>query len=231
MTQTTRKTLGRRIVCAILLGAAALAVNHSSTLNWGGAGAPDGTRYKVSPVGILHVLQPGQTVSLLVWSRWSPEMGAPALRAVAPGGEGAYVLLKLIHPALRGAFWLALIGAAIVLLPMRFRWSRVLLALFPAGAALTTLAAVVLFITIPPRALAVLAPLEFGYGGTLGVLLVSIAPLLNVGVIALLIRRSSWFLTLGLIVFNLVVWYPSLLFLIPIAAILLYMASRPARAL
>jgi hypothetical protein len=157
-------------------------------------------------------------------------MGAPALRAVAQGGEGAYVLLKLIYPALRVAFWLALIGAAFALLPLRCRRRRALLALFPAGAALTTLVAVVLFINIPPHALAVLAPLEFGYGGTLGVMLVSIAPLLNVGVIALLIQRSSWFLTLGLIVFNLVVWYPSLLFLIPIAAILIYMASRPASA-
>jgi hypothetical protein len=89
---------------------------------------------------------------------------------------------------------------------------------------------IVCAILLGAAALAVLALLEFGYGGTLGVLLVSIAPLLNVGVIGLLIRRSSWFLTLGLIVFNLVVWYPSLLFLIPIAAILLYMASRPARA-
>jgi hypothetical protein len=157
-------------------------------------------------------------------------MGAPALRAVAPGGAGAYVLLKLIYPALRVAFWLALIGAAIALLPLRCKRRRALFALFPAGAALTTLGAVVLFINIPPRALAVLAPLEFGYGATLGVMLVSIAPLLNVGVIGLLLRRSSWFLTLGLIIFNLVVWYPSLLFLIPIAAILLYMASRPASA-
>jgi hypothetical protein len=230
MTQITSKTLGRRIVCAILLGAAAFAVNHSSTLNWGGAGAPDGTRYKVSPVGILHVLQPRQTVSPFVWARWSPEMGAPALRAVAPGGEGAYVLLKLIYPALRVAFWLALIGAALALLPLRCRRRKALLALFPAGAALTTLAAVVMFINIPPRALAVLAPLEFGFGGTLGGILVGIAPLLNVGVIGLLLRRSIWFMTLGLIVFNLVVWYPSLLFLIPIAAILLYMASRPASA-
>jgi hypothetical protein len=87
--------------------------------------------------------------------------------------------------------------------------------------ALATLTAVVVFIVAPPRALAVLADLEFGYGGTLGFMLVSFAPLLTVGAIGLVLGRPTWLPLLGVLVFNLVVWYPILLFLVPMAGILL----------
>jgi hypothetical protein len=46
---------------ALFLLAAAFHV--ASTLGWGGAEASDGTRYKASPVGLSHVLQPRTPVS------------------------------------------------------------------------------------------------------------------------------------------------------------------------
>lgn len=226
MFQISKKAVIRRIICSVLLMAVAYAVNYSSTLGWGGAWAPGDTRYKVSPIGISHVLQPRQAVSPIVWSQWSPETGDPHLRSIAPGGELAYMRLKLINPILQLGFWLALAGAVIVLLPFRKRQSRLLFPVIAAGSAVTVVASVVLFITSASSALAVLAQLEdFGYGGSFGSMLAGVAPLLIVGAMGLFLPRLRWLPFLVLLIFNLAVWYQSLLFLVPIAIVLFFTAN------
>jgi hypothetical protein len=226
MFQTSKKVFVRRVTCALLLVLAALAVNYSSTLSWGGAEAADGTRYKVSPNGILHVLEPGTTISPTVLSQWSPEAGDALLRAVAPGGERAYTRLKLTYPLLQTGFWLALAGAAAVLLPFWQRQRRMLFTILASGAAGAILAAVVLFITSTAGALAVLTESkDFGYGGTLGCMLVGIAPVLIAGASAQFLPRLRWLPFLVLLIFNLAVWYQNLLFLVPIAAVLFLTAN------
>lgn len=48
--------LAPRAAAGLALLLAALALYSAATLGWGAADAPDGTRYKVSPVGLSHVL-------------------------------------------------------------------------------------------------------------------------------------------------------------------------------
>jgi hypothetical protein len=169
--------LARRLASTTLLIAAALAVQQSATLSWGGAWAPDGTRYKLSPVGLSHVLRPAQGTSPTVSCRWISQTGDEAPCAVRPGGEGAFTRLKLAYPALLAASWIALAGV----LANAFPWSRrdILRSALAATAALAALAAIGLVVTAAPRALAALASLRVTYG-SLGFLLACAAPALLV---------------------------------------------------
>lgn len=185
-----RAPLGRNLAAVLLLLLAAWAVHDASTLGWGGADAPDGTRYKVSPVGIAHVLDPRAAASPTVRASWAPEAGDSALRAVAPGGEAAYARLRKSYPTLRASLWPAVLGALFAAVPRRRAWHRALAFGLPAVAAAAVVAGMVLFLANAQRALAVLAPLEFGWGGTLGYLEASAAPLLLLGAPALLVRGS-----------------------------------------
>src|SRR5262249_9553822 len=77
---------------------AGAALNHASTLAWGGADAPDGTRYKASPIGLSHVLSPRQPVSPTVNCRWYFAGGEADLCAVAPDAGAAYWQLLAVFP-------------------------------------------------------------------------------------------------------------------------------------
>lgn len=181
-------------LAALFVLASAAAIYKSSTLGWGGAWGPNDTRYKVSPVGISHVLHPRQPVSRVVSASWIPEDGDGRLRAVAADGEGAYARLKLVHPFLRIAFCLALLAAVMLLIVPRQR----LIVLVVAAPAFVTLAAVALFVESAKRALAVLGPTDFGFGGSLGVMLVSAAPLLCVLAVTTLFTARLLPIVLGL---------------------------------
>ena len=199
-----RNRVIQNVMVTILLIIAAWGVDRSSSLGWGGAWAADSTRYKVSPVGISHVLQPRTTVSPTVWAGWVRESGDAALRTVAPGGDSAYARLKLTYPLLRFAFWLALLGAVVIWIPVRILKNRVFVILFLAGSSFAALAGVALFITNAQPALVVLIPVDFGYGGTLGVMLVSASPLLCLLAIVLLFLDRFWIFFTALF---LAAWY------------------------
>ncbi len=164
------------LAVAVPLLLAAAALYHSSTLTWGGADAPDGTRYKISPIGITHVLSPRQTVSPTVKCSWYFTGGDAGLCAMAPEAEGAYGQLLAIFPLLCAGVAVSLMGC---LGQCRQNWRR----RFPhrivacAAAGLPALA-LWLFAHSPGRALAVLTDLESGIGGTLGTMEVTAAILL-----------------------------------------------------
>ena len=56
------------LVLALLV--AAVAFGHASTLGWSDAAGPDGTRYKVSPIGLADVSASRQPVSPVTTCRW-----------------------------------------------------------------------------------------------------------------------------------------------------------------
>lgn len=172
----------RRFLAPAVLVVAALAAVQGRTKTWGGADAPDGTRYKVSPVGISHVLEPGQTVSSTVNCRWG-EPRPPCVVAEA----AAFRRLGLVAPIVLLGASLALGGA---LLAAAGRWaSPWLTPSCGAAAVLCFGAAPWLLVTSAQRGLAVLTPLSVGVGGTLGVLQLSIAAALVAGVAAARLRR------------------------------------------
>ena len=101
---------------ALLLAAAFL--YPIAPLSWGGADAPDGTRFKVSLVGLSHVLKPHQTVSPIENCRWLPPAGDNGLCRVKPGAEGAFFRLRAAYWTLWLGFWLCL-GCAVLTLSAR----------------------------------------------------------------------------------------------------------------
>lgn len=174
--------LGRRaprVFPAVLLALAAAGFNASSTLGWGGADAPDGTRCKASPVGLSHVLTPDRPVSETVDCGWHAASGYPAACAVAEGGTGAFRLLRAVYPLILAAAVLALLGALLSLAPSALRRARRPLAALGIAAAAS---AVAVFGHSLPRALADLAGLQPGVGGTLGMMQLVAAGLLSLAV-------------------------------------------------
>jgi len=164
------------LAMAVPLLLAAVALYDSSTLTWGGADALDGTRYKISPIGITHVLSPNQTVSPIVKCSWYFAGGDTAMCAMAPGAGVAYRQLLAIFPFVCLGIVICLIGCVA---QCRRSWRR----RFPHGAIACTAAvfpalALWLFSHSPGPALAVLAQLETGVGGTLGTMEVTAAILL-----------------------------------------------------
>jgi hypothetical protein len=165
--------LASRIAAAGLLLLVALMLYRSRELAWGGADAPDGTRYKVSPVGISHVLNLMQTVSPTEDCRWGSAPPPGTLCAVAPGGASAFRYLRLVPALLAGAAVLSLASAVALFPAGRTAWW--VRAVFLAAASLVAVAAPVVFDASAPGALASLQGLTFGTGGTLGTLQVSLA--------------------------------------------------------
>jgi hypothetical protein len=155
--------LARGALSLVLL-LAGLGLRASLSLGWGAADAPDGTRYKVSPVGLSHVLHPHQSVSPTEDCRW----GAAEPRrlcALEPGAQGAALGLRLVPRLIQVAAAIALTGALIWLLPHRRELAllRTLTVLLPA---LLSGVALALFTWAVPRASLVLGQLSFGVGGT-----------------------------------------------------------------
>jgi hypothetical protein len=169
-----RVSFGLAMSASLLFAAAAL--YDSSTLTWGGADAPDGTRYKISPIGITHVLSPHQTMSPTAKCSWYFPGGDSELCAATPGSAGAYRQLLAIFPLLCAGIGICLVGC---LGQCRRRWrlSFPHRAIAYTGAALPVIA-LWLFSRSPGPALAVLRDLETGVGGTLGTMEVTAAVLL-----------------------------------------------------
>ncbi|MGH9849550.1 MAG: hypothetical protein ACREBD_06795 [Blastocatellia bacterium] len=169
-----RASPGLALAVPLLLAAALL--HDSSTLTWGGADAPDGTRYKISPIGITQVLSPNQTVSPTVKCRWYFAGGDADMCAMAPGATLAYRQLLAIFPVICLGIVICLVGC---LGQCRQSWRR----RFPnrvvaCTAAVPPAIALWLFSHSPSSALAVLTDLESGVSGTLGTMEVTAAILL-----------------------------------------------------
>jgi hypothetical protein len=163
-----------RLACAAALAGAALALHASSTLGWGGADAPDGSRFKASPVGLSHVLRPDRPTSATVDCGWHAASGYPAPCAVAD--SRAFTRLRLVYPLILAAGLLAAVGAALSLRrdPLRSRAQRVL----ASAGGVATIGALALFATSIQAALAAIADLPIGVGGTLGTMQLALAFLL-----------------------------------------------------
>lgn len=178
-----------RIAAAALVALAAALLLMSRSLGWGGVEAPDGTRYKVSPVGVSHVLNPDQPVSATRDCSWSPPSGDAALCAERPGGAAAFTRLRLVPRVVDLAVVLCVAAAMLLVVPGS-RWAGLREGM-PAAAMATALAAPALFATSAPEALAALRGLPFGVGGTLGTLEVAGAAGLLAGLAAGLARRRA----------------------------------------
>jgi hypothetical protein len=153
---------------------AALLLFASPPMSWGGGEATDGTRYKLSPLQLSHVLKPHQTVSPTEDCRI---FGANRCQ-VAPGGEAAFARFRLVYP-------LTIMGIAACLLVTLF-------GLFPAlappirvatglAAALLPVAAMTLFSVSARPALEGLTNTDFGLAATLGTMLLILAIALALG--------------------------------------------------
>lgn len=165
---------------ALALVLAAAALHSSSTLGWGGADVPDGSRYKASPVGLSHVLTPHQPTSATVDCGWYAASGYAEPCAVASGGEAAFTRLRLVYPLVLLAALVCLMGAA---LSLRSGWRLLGLHRRPAcAAAVVALLAVALFAGSVGDALAALQGVSMGTGGTLGTMQLSAAVLLCLAV-------------------------------------------------
>ena len=176
-----------RLLAAGALLLSAWAVYSSVPLGWGGADAPDGTRFKVSPGGLSHVLEPHATVSPDVKCGWSPPSGEAELCRVAPGAEAAHARLRTVRPLLLGTAALAIAGSVLALTaaPLGIRLG------VAAAAAAGPVIALVLFATSAGRAILVLRELPFGLAAALGTMLVGVAVVLALTSLALQLRAAG----------------------------------------
>jgi hypothetical protein len=160
---------------------------QSRALAWGGADDTDGTRYKVSPLGMVHVLEPHQTVSRTVTCRWT-EREAGGLCAAVPNATGALRVLRLVNPLL----WLGAVVALAGALAVSRTAGRSAARAGARAAIAIALAAPGLLAISVPRASQRIQPLEFGVGGTLGTLELALAAALLGGLIfGLDVRRPA----------------------------------------
>lgn len=168
-----------RLTCAVALFSAALALHSSTTLGWGGAEAADGSRFKASPVGLSHVLTPDRPESATIDCGWHGASGYSASCAVAD--PHAFMRLRLVYPLILAAALLAAAGGALSLSrgALRNRAQRVL----ASTTMLATIGALVLFATSVQPALAAIADLPVGVGGTLGTTQLALASLLLLAVV------------------------------------------------
>jgi len=167
----------RSTLAALLFLFAVLLLIASPPMGWGGGEAVDGTRYKLSPLQLSHVLKPHQTVSptenCRIYGADTPDNRC----RMAAGGEAAFARLRLVYP-------LILIGASACLF-------AALLALFQSPwplrlgtglcAALLPAAAMMLFAFSARPALEGLAHTDFGLAAALGTMLLILAIALTLG--------------------------------------------------
>ena len=172
-----------------LLLFAATALVTARPLGWGSATGAGGTRYKVSPIGVSHVLEPWTPVSPTRDCRWSPPGGEAALCAEAAGGTDAYRALRAV-PILVLASGALCALAALLLLSGGGRSRRAAPTLI-AGAAMAALAAPVIFAAAAPRALAALAGLDFGVGGSRGTLQLALAATVLASLFAVVVAPTA----------------------------------------
>jgi hypothetical protein len=164
-------------ISVTVLVVAAFAIRRASGLVWAAAWAPDGTRYKVSPRALLHVLRPRHTTSPVIICRWDGDATGVAACSIVAGEGIALSRLRRADPLLGLAFWLAVASAAAAVLSWLKSGHHYLsqsLAITAGGA---VFGAVGLVAWNAPRALAALSDLDLGYGA-LGFTLICAAPIL-----------------------------------------------------
>lgn len=178
----------RRVASAIAMFLSALALQWAATTPWAEGSATDGTRYRVSPIGIAHVVTPTVPNAKTIDCRWWPKVGTPSLCAVADGGERAYRRLRLAYPGLQVALWLSV--AALFLQALRIpRSAGAHVAI--ACVLLVLIASVVVVVrTAPSAALSVLQGVTLAYH-SLGYVLASGAAALALLSIILLAERGA----------------------------------------
>ena len=165
----------------------AVGLYRSHDLTWGGADLPDGTRYKVSPVGISHVLEPARTVSPTRNCRWSEPAAAGGLCAPVIGADLAFGGLRLVEPMVYLGAGLA-VAASLLAMPGKNRRPRA--GPYLTGAALIAcLGAPALLGYSAPLAVQSLSGLRLGIGGTLGTLQLAVAAAVLGGFTLALIHR------------------------------------------
>ena len=165
-----------RASALLALTLAAVALRSASTLGWGAADAPDGTRYKASPVGLSHVLTPHQTVSETINCGWWAASGYRTLCKVAPGGQSAFRRLRAVYPLVIVAAVCCVLAAMLSVMSAPLvqgyrRWTG-------ACATLAATFALALFAISLRPALADLQSLVVSTGGTLGTMEMTAALLL-----------------------------------------------------
>jgi hypothetical protein len=92
----------RRVVGAVTMLVAALAVQRASTAPWGRVRAPDGSILLVSPIGVTRAATADAPEQRC---RWWPEGGERALCAAPAGAGRARARLRLAYPLLQLALW------------------------------------------------------------------------------------------------------------------------------
>jgi hypothetical protein len=168
----------RRIASAAFLVVAAILLYLCSTLGWGGAEAPDGSRFKASPVGLSRVLTPDQPTSRTEDCGWYDVSGYPTPCAIAD--RDAFVELRVVYPLVIGAVILCVLGALLSFL--RGPWSARAQRMSACAASTFAIAAPVLFAHTATEALVALRNLPFGVGGSLGAMQLSAAIVLSLTV-------------------------------------------------
>lgn len=157
-----------RATMTLALLAAAVVFGHASTLGWAGANAPDGTRYKASPIGLLHVREPRKPVSPVSECRWYLADAHIRPCAKAAGADDARRQLLAVFPLVCLSVLACVLGA----LAQWRRRSRAVEVdrgpgLLAAGSGLLALW---LFSRSVDVALPELVALNVGTGGSLGVM-------------------------------------------------------------
>ena len=168
----------QRFAAGLALAGAALALHSSATLGWGGTDAPGGSRFKASPVGLSHVLTPDRLESATVDCGWYRASGYPAPCEI--GDSGAFAMLRTVYPLILLAALLSFGGAAFAM--FRARRPRTMVRALAGAGGLAALAGLALFAAAVRPALAAIAELPVGVGGTLGTMQLALALLLSLTV-------------------------------------------------
>lgn len=164
-----------RLAAAAAFLGAAFALYSSSTLGWAGTDVPDGSRFKASPVGLSHVLTPARLESQTVDCGWHAVSGYPEPCAVAD--ERAFGRLRAVYPLILFATLLSLAGGA-ASVPRASR-SAVAQRVLAGASGLAAVLGLVVFARSIRPALAAIADLPVGVGGTLGTMQLSLALILS----------------------------------------------------
>lgn len=163
----------RRLTAIALLLLAAISAHRASVLGWGDAAAPDGTRYRLAPNGLVHLpTGPGAPLSAC---RWFPLRGTDPLCQATSGAAPRFTRLTYAYPTLQAGAWLSFLGMMILVLagPPANTLIRITVGLGVAA----LLGGIALMLDGAPSSVQALAPLAFRYGGT-GLTLGVAAPVL-----------------------------------------------------
>ena len=175
---------GISMLGAVCFVTAAVLLYASLPLAWGGGDAPDGTRYKLSPVWLSHVLKPHQTVSPTERCRIHGA-ASPERCRIGTGGEEALSRFQLVRTLVFGGAALCLLASLLGFFPGSPAPVRLTTGL---AATLVPVAAMVLFSAAARSALEALTNADFGLAATLGTMMLILATALALGGTGLLLR-------------------------------------------